>query len=335
MRSLLKMILGQRGVRLIRRMICSPGRIASPYFKYDMHRFVRHSGAFSLREREQLRAYVIMQYHIIEKGLTMPNRHLPFGKDVVEDMMGQISLFEKLYGADDQIVHAIGVLKAYWDIHCQSGICMEGEKLWDDLRVFLGRHESVAIARQPHVTKEEFYRNKELPFPAFATSRHTLRHYSSKPVDIEKLRAAVSIAISAPSACNRQHCRVYCVSDKEVMSQILAIQGGSRGFGHLSDKLLIVTANLEDLSIARERDDVFINGGIFLMNLCYALFYYEIAHCILNWSRLPEEDIAARKLVKIRDSETIIAILTCGSTPDEFDVCSSPRKSIDELFVEL
>ncbi len=34
-----------------------------------------------------------------------------------------------------------------------------------------------------------------------------------------------------------------------------------------------------------------------------------------------------------RKEETIIALLSCGEAPEEFDVADSPRKSLEEVFV--
>ena len=97
----------------------------------------------------------------------------------------------------------------------------------------------------------------------------------------------------------------------------------------------MVTSNLEDVLWIGERNDAFVNGGLFLMNLCYALHWEKIAHCILNWSRTPAEDIALRKLIPLKDSETVIALLTCGEAPEEFEIASSPRKDIDYVFEEI
>ena len=336
MYAFVKKIFGPRVVRFLRRIVYSPLRVARPYYDYDMRRLMKYSGVFKCDRREQFRAKVIMLYHIVEKGLTMPARRLGFGKNAICDLMAQISLFKNRFLDDDQVAHAVGVLKAYLELHQGNNALMETDtEFWDRLKEFLGKYPNVPIATQTHMSKEEFYRDKESPFSKFAFARHTLRHYSSAHLDIELVRKAVGLAISTPSACNRQHCRVYCVSDKSVMAKLLKVQGGNRGFGHLADKVLIVTANLENILFIGERNDAFTNGGMFLMNLCYALYYYEIAHCILNWSLSPKEDSLARSLVKIPDSETIIAILTCGVAPDEFDVCSSPRKQIDEYFVEL
>ena len=99
--------------------------------------------------------------------------------------------------------------------------------------------------------------------------------------------------------------------------------------------MLIVTSDLEDLIGVAERNDAYINGGLFLMNLCYSLHWQEIAHCILNWSRTPEDDLSLRKILPIKDSETVIAVLACGEAPLEFDVASSPRKDIAAVFVDV
>ena len=335
MHTLIKRLIGRRMTGWLRRMVHSPIRMARPYFDYDMRRFVKYSGVFSRETREQLRAYVIMQYHIIEKGLTMPDRRLGFGKDVMRRLMSHIDEFEKRFGFDDQVRHAAGVVKAYWDIHLDAGTIDRSDSFWQAIEMFLRSHPNIKAATQLHFTRKEFYKEKDSEFPRFAFARHTSRHYSEKPLDVKLLRKAVGIAMTTPTACNRQHCRVYCVSDKEKMKQILDIQGGSRGFGHFADKLLIVTANLEDLHVIRERDDLFVNGGMFLMNLCYSLFYYEIAHCILNWSRTPEEDMRFRSIAGIKESETVVAVLTCGVPPNKFDICASPRKPESEYFIEL
>ena len=103
----------------------------------------------------------------------------------------------------------------------------------------------------------------------------------------------------------------------------------------MADKVLVVTADLAGIGEARERNDLYTNGGMFLMNLCYALFYYKVAHCILNWSRSPAEDKLARRIFEIKPSESIVAILTCGEPPDEFDVAMSPRKTLAEVLTEI
>lgn len=130
------------------------------------------------------------------------------------------------------------------------------------------------------------------------------------------------------------------MTDRGLVRKCLALQNGNRGFGHLADKLLILTADLRAVWGA-ERNDLFTNAGIYLMNLCYALHKNRVAHCMLNWSVSPETDAALRKILhtppqsgaELQDSETVIVFIACGDVPEKFKLASSPRKSVDETLV--
>lgn len=336
-KHLIKKILGEKVVGRIRkwRRPSIKSEIRS-CFEYDKTRFIKYSSSVSCDTKEKLRARIIMTYHVVEKGLTMPNRRFVFGRSVLNNLVDRIERYVGLYGDDDkQVRHAIGVIRAYVAMNETCEKKPEDESFWNKLLHFLEKYPNIRLSTQPHVTKDEFYSRKNAPFSEFARARHTLRHYADKELPLDRVRSAVEIATSTPTACNRQHCHVYCVSDKSIIASVLAVQGGSRGFGHLADKLLIVVADLEDAAIPQERNDVYINGGMFLMNLAYSLFYEEISHCILNWSRNPEDDIEVRRLLPIKPSEEIIAMLTCGETPEEFDVAASPKKTVDEIFTSL
>ena len=308
------------------------------FFAYDRMRFLRYSGCFANADKYAQRAKIIRYYHIIEKGLTMPNRHLAFGMEVVRTLIGLIDRYESRWGKDDkQVEHAVAVILSYQKLHesCAKDVFAEKMDFWQCVCEFCNRHSEVPPSCQPHVAFEAFYSHCTSQFPAFARARHVVRHYSSKAVDIDDIKQAVDIANTSPTACNRQHCHVYCVTDKRQMNQLLDLQGGSRGFGHLADKLLVVTSDLACTVDIRERNDVYTNGGLFVMQLCNALFYYKIAYCILNWTQPPKNDVKIRKILPLKPSEEVIVILTCGIAPQEFEVAASPRKDVSEVFTVL
>lgn len=311
---------------------CSPKRSLVRLTQYDFFRLMHYSGCVR-QDRENDVARIVMAYHIIEKGLTMPERRMGFGRPVIKGLMAAIDDFMARYGMCPQVRHAIGVLHAYAKLHADFDRS-EDPFFGDALDAFLAKHADVPIATQRHMMRADFFSRINAPFPEFAASRHTVRHYAG-PVSLETIRKAVSLAMTAPSACNRQHARVYVASDETLRRQLLALQNGNRGFGHLADKLLVVTTDLADLCGPNERNDGFVNGGIFLMNLCYALHYYEVGHCILNWSVVPDTDKAIRALVPMRDSETTVALLTCGALPEKVDIAASPRRDLAEIYREL
>lgn len=321
----------------IRRMLSRllGGLVHSRCFAYDRTRFEKYSGKANPSARDALLALIAIRFHVLEKGLTMPNRRLAFGKKRVLQLIDLIGRYERLHGEPaEQVVHAIAVIREYREMHSQ--VFVKGnhdDSFWEALDRFLTAHADVPAARQLHFTRQAFYADRDADFVRLAHARHSVRNYAPVPVPVERIRRAVELAMTAPSACNRQPCRVHCVTDKENVAAVLELQAGCRGFAHLVDKVLLVTSDLECAPMTRERNDVFTNGGIFLMNLCYALYHEEVAHCILNWSRPPKEDLALRKIVKMKPSECVVAVLSCGEVPDEFDVAASPRKGVDSAFV--
>lgn len=306
---------------LLKRRIRREARAA---FKYDLRQFEEHAGALHLENRAASISQIVMGYHVLEKGLTMPRRRLGFGKQAVLHLVNLVNDFENRFGKDSQVEHAIGVLRAYRELHHE----------WHEpmlrLDSFLAKHGDIPSAKQPHVSSAEFFAARNAPFPEFAASRHVVRHYSGA-VPRDLIEDAVKIAMTAPSACNRQHARVHVIDDAELRDKLFALQGGTRGFGMDADKVIVITADLSAIRWGWERHDCYVNGGIFVMNLCYALHYKGIAHCILHWSVSPENDCATHELVGIPDNEVIVSLIACGMPPEEFDVASSPRRPLEDI----
>ena len=138
------------------------------------------------------------------------------------------------------------------------------------------------------------------------------------------------MAKNAPSACNRQSWRTYVFTNKKLIEEILLTQGGNRGFGHLANKLIVISGNVSVFGGSHERNQVFIDGGIYAMNVLYALHFNEIAACILNCSFDIEYDQKLRKLCGIKDSEVFITMIACGLPVDSFKVALSPRKDLSQ-----
>ena len=301
--------------------------------EYDNRRFLKYAGAFRCDNRASSLARVIMAYHVIEKGLTMPNRHLGFGYDAVKGLIRSIEYHITNFGGEDeQIAHAIGCVKEYYSLHEESGFDMSNDsEYWGQLLDFCTNHRAVPNAQQRNVSLDELYGNIEAPFPIFAASRHTVRHFTGK-VDEYRLKRAVEIALTAPSACNRQYVKIYAVGNHEIRDKILGLQNGNRGFGGTADKLLLVTADLSGIRWAEERNDAFTNAGIMIMNLVYALHYEKVASCILNWSVPPAADKQVRAIAGIPASENIAALILCGNAPEKLMIAASPRKVIEDVY---
>ena len=143
-------------------------RAAPRAFRYDRRQFMANAGALHLDRMAAARAEIVMGYHVLEKGLTMPHRRLGFGRGAVVHLVHLVDSFERHFGAGDpQVTHAVGVLRAYRELH------RDWPEPMPRLDAFLAARTEVPAAREPHVRRADFFAAKDAPFPAFAASRVT------------------------------------------------------------------------------------------------------------------------------------------------------------------
>ena len=192
-------------------------------------------------------------------------------------------------------------------------------------------NNNITPSKQHDFTRNDYFKNSNDSFDVFSKSRSSVRNFGETDIPIEKISMALDLARNTPSACNRQSWRTHIFSKKEIINEILSVQGGNRGFGHLANKIIVITGELGVFGHAFERNQVFVDGGMYAMNLLYALHHNKIAACILNCSTTHNKDKKLRKLCQIADSEVFIAIIACGIPPDTFRVASSPRYALDIL----
>ncbi len=264
----------------------------SKNFRYDSARFEKFS-PHSRETKTGALAAITMTYHVVEKGLTMPNSRLGFGREMILELVNDLKNFSKKFGNDEaQFRAAVAVVAEYKKLHDDAGFELDPERS----RAISELLELVPEppSQQIEMTREKYWAELDAPFEKFSASRHSVRNFAGT-ISIEQIRAAVELANNAPSACNMQYMKVHCVSDHEKIQKCLARQNGNRGFGHLADKLLILTADLRAVW-NYERNDLFTNAGIYLMNLCYALHKNRVAHCLLNWSVSPKNDKLLRQI---------------------------------------
>ena len=139
------------------------------------------------------------------------------------------------------------------------------------------------------------------------------------------------IAQKSPSVCNRQSSKVYIIDNEELKGKILKMQNGNRGFGHLANKIIIVTSNLKAFNGIGERNQSYIDGGMFGMSLLYALHYKGLGTCAVNWAVNSNQDKKIRKELNINLSENILFMVLVGHIPNMFNVAKSTRKNMSDI----
>jgi nitroreductase len=281
----------------------------------------------------KLEARIVVAAHVIEKGLSLKNVRLGYGATQIYYILELLDRYVKRGFSKDKFsfMFAVSILKAYIDFH-ESKNYDPGE-LGKKIKNFLKDHcRNVPLTWGGYEikTKNEVVKKAGGDFKDFFNSRYSVRHYSGTSVPTDEIVDAVSIAQKAPSACNRQSCRVYIIKDQELKKNVLSLHKGNRGFGDTADSVLIVTSESSYFSLL-ERNQTYIDGGIFAMALLSALHYKGIAACPLAWSVEKRRDRALKKLCIIPYSERVVLLITLGNYPDTFQVAKSARRSVSDI----
>lgn len=297
----------------------------------DFTRYVIYSDSFLLKRDIEIKGNIIKHYHVIEKGLVMPETRLGFGKEVILKLTKECQTYITRFGlGDSQVSHALNVIEEYSEFHKKNKYVLNQE-IREAIEKTISMGRTVTASKQHFTSRDGYFSYTNESFELFSASRSSVRNFSDKDIPSEDLISALDLSKNAPSACNRQSWRTYIFSDKDQIQEILKVQGGNRGFGHLSNKLIVITGELGVFGHSFERNQVFIDGGIYAMNLLYSLHYKKIAACILNCSNTIEKDKRLRKLCSINKSEVFIAMIACGIPPEHFRIASSPRYNIDDF----
>ncbi|MFB6320160.1 nitroreductase family protein [Saccharicrinis sp. FJH54] len=305
--------------------------ILIPEYCYDFWHYVVHSGVLKTSTKTKLIARITEEYHVIEKGLTMPETRLGFGRNNLLSLLSNCNEFVSKYGFYDiQLRHAASVVNEYLKFHEDNAYKLD-KTLVEKIDIFRQKTHIREVSKQIQSTQKEYFKHNRSSFDIFSSSRKSLRNYSDKEVPIETINAAVDLSRNTPSSCNRQGSRVYIYSDRALVKQILKLQGGNRGFGHLAKKLIVVTAELGISHGVFERHQVWIDGGMFAMNLLYSLHFMKIAACPLNCNFSIKKDRELRKLCGIKNSEVFIMMISCGIPPDSFQIALSKRYPLEHF----
>ncbi|WP_423127238.1 nitroreductase family protein [Gaoshiqia sp. Z1-71] len=295
--------------------------------------YTMHSGLVFRYREKTMGALITYNYHSIEKGLSMPVTKYGFGQEKIKVLIRMIKYYVKNnYNIHySQFVAACSVLAKYYLFHANAKYDIS-EFFKDADYQEIKRYSDSTVGGSMVIDGKSYFEGVRFDYINFSKSRHSIRNFSSIPVDVGKVENAVNLAKYCPSACNRQSSKVYLVQNKIAISEILKIQKGINATAELIYQLLVVTSSRSYFFTSGERNQHFIDGGIFLHSLLLALHYERIASCPLHWSLNFREDNKIKRIIGLSNGEKVIALVAIGNVEDTFKVPASHRKNIGELF---
>ena len=195
------------------RFIKNFGTVFGNYL-YDALRFLKYS--FTIESNGGLRcleARIIAHCHVIEKGMSLKEPRLGYGKEVIQSLINLLEVYvNKEYPKDNfAFMSAVSALEEYVDFHEKRDWDVSELKMRiDKFEIWDGSKPGGAV----ELSKQDILKSSKSDFYDFSQNRYSIRNYRDDPVDLGLLKRAIEIAQKSPSVCNRQSSRVYIIQDK-------------------------------------------------------------------------------------------------------------------------
>lgn len=336
--SFLRKTLGVGGVKHIRKLLNKFRLIENYYYDYKLYK--KHSSLFGINSFENFESEVTLRYHSLEKGFAHNKVRFRFGRKRVLELLDMLSNIDfKNPNNNIQIYSAAYNLCYYFELHEKSNIDISDYFTQADYdrasSVFNSSEKNLLNGFKQHSRESYFLDVETKSFPDFSESRCSVRDFSGEKIKTEIIKKAIQLANNAPSVCNRQPNHVILINEKNKIDRILKLQGGLTGYTDNINQLLVLVTDRRLFYSVGERNQYYIDGGIYLMNLLYALHFYRIVACPAHWAWTRKKDLKIVKLLNISDAYKVICIVPIGLAKKNFKTTLSFRKNGNQTLTIL
>ncbi len=298
---------------------------------YSMILHLRHS--FNDRnpgnDKLKLQYYIAKNCHIVEKGLALPEPRKGFGRPKIMSLIEKTKLYEQNYGESELGCAVRDTLREYLCFHSAPDNTLDSE-LREKITQFLIDHTQNGKGGLKMLTKIQWNEFSLEGFEKFLKTRHSVRDFSTEPIDESIINLAIKASLNTPSVCNRQGWKVHYYSRKNKIKILLQHQNGNAGFTDSIDKLIIITATINAFT-RYEHNQLFTDGGLFAMNLMLALHAAGLGSCPLNTCMPYYKEDKLKEIADIPKQERLIMMIGIGNLKNEFKVAHSEKYPLEQI----
>lgn len=261
-------------------------------------------------EGELLETRLTMDYHRVEKSLALPEPRRPFGLTVGPRMQ---TLLDEAPDSDR--------MRPYYQYSLDALRALEN---WNETGVI-----DETVSPRPPQTNDTLTQEQ---VQAFFSSRRSVRDFDpNRKPDTDLLLEAAKLATNTPSVCNRQASRLHLFTDRDEILRILSLQNGNAGFAETIPVLGVVTVRRGLFTGAGERNQRWIDGGLFAMTFVWSLHALGLNTCMLNWSMTNKATEKLRAVAGIDPAEDVIVLIAIGYGAEAHRIARSERRAVSEV----
>jgi len=298
---------------------------------YDLRLFYKFSfKSTGNSDEENLRASLTKEYHIIEKGLSLHEPRIGFGKVKIPLVIRQALIYYEKYGDKDGLTQSIkDSLQEYLVFNREKGENL-ATPFYQSIQQFVTGTEKRYLGGTKKMIKTDIEEAVRIDYKRFIEQRVSVRDFSTEEISKDEIIKAINIAKNAPSVCNRQSWKSHIYANKEDIKTLLKYQHGNSGFGETIKVLILITTDIKAFTNL-ESNEVFIDGGIFSMSLILALHAVGLCSCAMNTCIPYVDEKKLKELGNIPANERLIMMLGVGKLKDEFKVPISLKKETEQI----
>lgn len=299
-------------------------------FHYDAKSF----SEFFLESAEKkgdCRYRIMLMVHSLEKGMCMSDPR-PYGHEKVLQLIQILSQFPELSKKGFEYLLGVSALHSWMNFFEEHG--WQSEEMYAKAKTFL---DTVKVDYL-----ETGYRDFQDPSKQFDVenfgkvlfTRHSVRDFQDRGLDRDDIEFAVKCFIEAPTACNRQMCRLIYIMNQEVKEFLDKTIIGTSGFNKRTVRYFIVTYDLAAFHYSGERQQGLFNAGLCTMNFINGLHARGIGACCLQWSNKHSEDVRLRNKLGLLESERIAVVVGTGYYLESSKIPCSVRRNLADIYRE-
>jgi nitroreductase len=161
--------------------------------------------------------------------------------------------------------------------------------------------------------------------------RRSVRWFTEEEVSRESIDKALSVALQAPSACNRQPYEFRVYDDPELVEEISTLPGGTTGYAENIPVIVVVVGRLRAYFDERDRHVIYVDASLAAMNFMLALETMGLASCPINWPDVEPRERAMEETLSLEPDERPVMLLAIGHPDPEGLVAYSQKKELSRM----
>jgi nitroreductase len=167
--------------------------------------------------------------------------------------------------------------------------------------------------------------------------RASVRDYSDRPIEEEKLNIILESARLAPSATNAQPWKFYVIKNKEKIQALGKMPFGSQSIinGFVAKAPIVIIATAGPIDMFHKAMSFIVNKKWYYLDVALALEHMVltawdlgVASCWIGWFN----DKVARNAADIPKNQEIVAMITLGYAKEGYIPHPKVRKTSEEIF---